>query len=227
MFGGVEVANRICVWFDSLLRCSCSCCTSVDVNDLKEIITLFLLNIGFPSDEKSVLFRYVVKTWNVSCEWVTKSESSLGHSKTPHEAARGQRREESPMAPKRKPARAAAAVERDPDGIFRGVSAFFIPHGVQSRRLEVRDLSQAPPVHPRRRREFVLCAIVLKHLGSAQVWKQRLVQMGGHVQQKIDKGAPTVNHVLAMDAKALLRDSNAAWLHRFRGVTAAHLLPSN
>jgi DNA polymerase lambda len=151
----------------------------------------------------------------------------IGTLQNPARSDEGTRREESPMAPKRKPARAAAAVERDPDGIFRGVSAFFIPHGVQSRRLEVRDLSQAPPVHPRRRREFVLCAIVLKHLGSAQVWKQRLVQMGGHVQQKIDKGAPTVNHVLAMDAKALLRDSNAAWLHRFRGVTAAHLLPSN
>jgi hypothetical protein len=72
MFGGVEVANRICVWFDSLLRCSCSCCTSVDVNDLKEIITLFLLNIGFvaavPSDEKSVFFRYVVEVWNGNCD---------------------------------------------------------------------------------------------------------------------------------------------------------------
>ena len=37
------------------------------------------------------------------------------------------------MAPKRKPAPPAS----DPDGIFRGVSAFFVPHGVQSRRLEV------------------------------------------------------------------------------------------
>ncbi|TVU11889.1 hypothetical protein EJB05_45499 [Eragrostis curvula] len=90
------------------------------------------------------------------------------------------------MAPKRKPARAAAAAaERDPDGIFRGVSAFFIPHNVQSRRLEV--------------------------------WKQRLVQMGGRVQDKIGKGSPAVNHVLATDAKALLRELDAAWLHRFRG----------
>ncbi|KAK3132057.1 hypothetical protein QOZ80_6AG0515170 [Eleusine coracana subsp. coracana] len=89
------------------------------------------------------------------------------------------------MAPKRKPARAAAEAERDPDGIFRGVSAFPVPHGVQSRRLEV--------------------------------WKQRLVQMGGRVQEKVGKGAPAVNHVLAMDAKALLREVDAAWLHRFRG----------
>ncbi|XP_062228572.1 DNA polymerase lambda [Phragmites australis] len=87
------------------------------------------------------------------------------------------------MAPKRKPARAAA--ERDPDGMFRGVSAFVVPHSVQTRRLEV--------------------------------WKQRLVQMGGRVQEKLSKGAPAVTHVLAMDAKALLRELDAAWLHRFRG----------
>lgn len=85
------------------------------------------------------------------------------------------------MAPKRKPA--------DPDGIFRGVSAFFVPHGVQSRRLEV--------------------------------WKQKLVQMGGRVQEhKAGKGA-TFNHVLAADAKALLRELDAAWLHRFRGSTVS------
>ncbi|CAN6164450.1 unnamed protein product [Urochloa humidicola] len=93
------------------------------------------------------------------------------------------------MAPKRKPARGAAAAEeeRDPDGMFRGVSAFIVPHGVQPRRLEV--------------------------------WKQRLVQMGGRVVEKLDKGgaAAGVNHVLAMDAKALLRELDAAWLHRFRG----------
>lgn len=61
-----------------------------------------------------------------------------------------------------------------------------------------------------------------------QVWKQRLVQMGGRVVEKLDKGsaAAGVNHVLAMDAKALLRELDAAWLHRFRGVTAARpLLP--
>ncbi|KAG2605251.1 hypothetical protein PVAP13_4NG097900 [Panicum virgatum] len=90
------------------------------------------------------------------------------------------------MAPKRKPARGAAE-ERDPDGMFRGVSAFIVPRGVQARRLEV--------------------------------WKQRLVQMGGRVVEKLDKGgaAAGVNHVLAMDAKALLRELDAAWLHRFRG----------
>ena len=56
-----------------------------------------------------------------------------------------------------------------------------------------------------------------------QVWKQRLVQMGGRVVEKLDKGgaAAGVNHVLAMDAKALLRELDAAWLHRFRGVNAA------
>ncbi|KAL6861744.1 hypothetical protein ACP4OV_017444 [Aristida adscensionis] len=92
------------------------------------------------------------------------------------------------MAPKRKPPRAAAAAERDPDGIFRGVSAFLVPHAVQPRRLEV--------------------------------WKQRLEQMGGRVVKEKPakgKGGPPVNHVLAMDAKALLRELDAAWLHRFRG----------
>jgi hypothetical protein len=46
--------------------------------------------------------------------------------------------------------------------------------------------------------------------------------MGGRVVEKLDKGsaAAGVNHVLAMDAKALLRVLDAAWLHRFRGVTA-------
>ncbi|XP_062232857.1 DNA polymerase lambda-like [Phragmites australis] len=86
------------------------------------------------------------------------------------------------MARKRKPARAAA---RDPDGMFRGVSAFVVSHAVQPRRLEV--------------------------------WKQRLVQMGARIVEKLAKGAPAVNHVLAMDAKALLRELDAAWLHRFRG----------
>ena len=52
------------------------------------------------------------------------------------------------------------------------------------------------------------------------MWKQKLVQMGGRVQeQKAAKGA-TFNHVLAADAKALLRELDAAWLHRFRGVFA-------
>ncbi|CAL5052106.1 unnamed protein product [Urochloa decumbens] len=71
--------------------------------------------------------------------------------------------------------------------MFRGVSAFIVPHGVQPRRLEV--------------------------------WKQRLVQMGGRVVEKLGKGGPAagVNHVLAMEAKALLRELDAAWLHRFRG----------
>jgi hypothetical protein len=119
------------------------------------------------------------------------------------------------MAPKRKP---AVAAERDPDGIFRGVSAFIVPHGVQARRLEValfspNPLSLAPPV-------------VIVSLGiwgwSMQVWKQRLVQMGGRVVEKPTKGELAgVNHVLAMDAKALLRELDAAWLHRFRGVIAA------
>nr|BAD18976.1 DNA polymerase lambda [Oryza sativa Japonica Group] len=94
------------------------------------------------------------------------------------------------MAPKRKPparAAAAAAAKLDPDGMFRGVSAFVVPHAVQSRRLEV--------------------------------WKQRLAQMGGRVQEKLAAkgGGGAVTHVLAADAKALLRELDAAWLHRFRG----------
>ncbi|KAL5199493.1 hypothetical protein ABZP36_020696 [Zizania latifolia] len=83
------------------------------------------------------------------------------------------------MAPKRK-----AAAEYDPNGMFRGVSAFVVSRAVQSRRLEV--------------------------------WKQRLVQMGGRVQEKLAKGA-AVTHVLAADAKVLLQELDAAWLHRFRG----------
>ncbi|XP_052160407.1 DNA polymerase lambda isoform X1 [Oryza glaberrima] len=90
------------------------------------------------------------------------------------------------MAPKRKPP-ARAAAKLDPDGMFRGVSAFVVPHAVQSRRLEV--------------------------------WKQRLAQMGGRVQEKLAAkgGGGAVTHVLAADAKALLRELDAAWLHRFRG----------
>ncbi|KAF7100467.1 hypothetical protein CFC21_101981 [Triticum aestivum] len=86
------------------------------------------------------------------------------------------------MAPKRKP----AEPPRDAEGIFRGVSAFFVPHGVQPRRLEV--------------------------------WKQKLVQMGGRLEKK-DAGAKgaRINHVLAADAKALLRELGADWLHRFTG----------
>jgi hypothetical protein len=75
---------------------------------------------------------------------------------------------------------------RDPDGIFHDVSAFFIPHGVQSHRHEVRALPHAPPVHTR----FVLCAIVLKHLGSTQVGKKKPVQMRGHVQIEDRQGPP-------------------------------------
>jgi len=59
-----------------------------------------------------------------------------------------------------------------------------------------------------------------------QVWKQRLVQMGGRVVEKPTKGELAgVNHVLAMDAKALLRELDAAWLHRFSGVIAARFPP--
>ncbi|VAI72471.1 unnamed protein product [Triticum turgidum subsp. durum] len=86
------------------------------------------------------------------------------------------------MAPKRKP----AEPPRDAEGIFRGVSAFFVPHGVQSRRLEV--------------------------------WKQKLVQMGGRLEKKdADAKGARINHVLAADAKALLRELTADWLHRFQG----------
>ena len=123
------------------------------------------------------------------------------------------------MAPKRKP---AVAAERDPDGIFRGVSAFIVPHGVQARRLEVAlfpqpTLSLAPRV-------VIVCLGIWGW--SMQVWKQRLVQMGGRVVEKPPKGElPGFNHVLAMDAKALLRELDAAWLHRFRGVIAALFPP--
>uniref|UniRef100_A0A453R7M4 DNA polymerase n=1 Tax=Aegilops tauschii subsp. strangulata TaxID=200361 RepID=A0A453R7M4_AEGTS len=83
---------------------------------------------------------------------------------------------------KRKP----AEPPRDAEGIFRGVSAFFVPHGVQSRRLEV--------------------------------WKQKLVQMGGRLEKKdADAKGARINHVLAADAKALLRELGADWLHRFPG----------
>ncbi|KAF7107771.1 hypothetical protein CFC21_108352 [Triticum aestivum] len=91
-------------------------------------------------------------------------------------------RREGAMAPKRKP----AEPPRDAEGIFRGVSAFFVPHGVQSRRLEV--------------------------------WKQKLVQMGGRLEKKdADAKGARINHVLAADAKALLRELGADWLHRFPG----------
>lgn len=101
------------------------------------------------------------------------------------------------MAPRRKPAKASTSPERrrakepasDPDGIFRGVSAYFVPHGVQPRRLEV--------------------------------WKQKLVQMGGRVERKKTAEGARINfnHVLAADAKALLRELDAAWLHRYHGST--------
>lgn len=49
--------------------------------------------------------------------------------------------------------------------------------------------------------------------------------MGGRVVEKPTKGdLAGVNHVLAMDAKALLRELDADWLHRFRGVSAARFL---
>lgn len=103
------------------------------------------------------------------------------------------------MAPKRRPAKVSTSPERrpakkppsDPDGIFRGVSAYFVPHGVQPRRLEV--------------------------------WKQKLVQMGGRVERKktAEGGRINFNHVLAADAKALLRELDAAWLHRYHGSTVS------
>jgi hypothetical protein len=60
------------------------------------------------------------------------------------------------MAPKRKP---AAAAKSDPDGIFRGVSAFIVPHGVQARRLVVALFPHPPLVGASSR----YCA--LRHLG--------------------------------------------------------------
>lgn len=123
------------------------------------------------------------------------------------------------MAPKRKPpARAAAAAKSDPDGMFRGVSAFVVPHAVQSRRLEV----AAPPSNPSQPPPTLSPVLRVSWLSSSvQVWKQRLAQMGGRVvQEKLAAkgGGGAVTHVLAADAKALLRELDAAWLHRFRGV---------
>lgn len=122
------------------------------------------------------------------------------------------------MAPKRKP---AAAAERDPYGIFRGVSAFIVPHGVQTRRLEVALLLPTHSLVGASSR-VVVCLGIWGWSWSMQVWKQRLVQMGGRVVEKPAKGELAgVNHVLAMDTKALLRELDAAWLHRFRGVITA------
>lgn len=55
------------------------------------------------------------------------------------------------------------------------------------------------------------------------MWKQKLVQMGGRLEKKdADAKGARINHVLAADAKALLRELGADWLHRFPGVMSSY-----
>ena len=120
-------------------------------------------------------------------------------------------RREGAVAPKREP----AEPPRDAEGIFRGVPGSFVPHGVQSRRLEG---AASPPFRPRP----ICLPFVLRAFGL-QVWKQKLVQMGGRLEKKdADAKGARINHVLAADAKALLRELGADWLHRFPGVMASY-----
>jgi hypothetical protein len=121
------------------------------VNDIVQTITVFAYYLIFcspcqsilkvPCDKILAIIRKkskAVTVFTILWERLRKAESSYYHRLNPQESRKGTRREGFPMAPKRKPARgAAAAEERDPDGMFRGVSAFIVPHGVQPRRLEV------------------------------------------------------------------------------------------
>nr|XP_025654396.1 DNA polymerase lambda isoform X2 [Arachis hypogaea] len=87
------------------------------------------------------------------------------------------------MAPKTKPKKKRSpSSESEPDGMFSGMVVFFVPKGVQPRRL--------------------------------QVWKQRLVQMGGVIEERLSR---RVTHVFAMDSHTLLKELDKERLSRFKG----------
>nr|XP_025699364.1 DNA polymerase lambda isoform X2 [Arachis hypogaea] len=87
------------------------------------------------------------------------------------------------MAPKTKPKKKRSpSSESEPDGMFSGMVVFFVPKGVQPRRL--------------------------------QIWKQRLVQMGGVIEERLSR---RVTHVFAMDSHTLLKELDKERLSRFKG----------
>lgn len=50
---------------------------------------------------------------------------------------------------------------------------------------------------------------------ALKIWRQKLVQMGASVEEKLSK---KVTHVLAMDLEALLQQVSKQHLARFKGV---------
>ncbi|MED6217234.1 hypothetical protein PIB30_015796 [Stylosanthes scabra] len=87
------------------------------------------------------------------------------------------------MAPKTKSRKKGSpSPESEPNGMFSGMVVFFVPKGVQPRRL--------------------------------QIWKQRLVQMGAVIEERLSK---RVSHVFAMDSHTLLKELGKERLSRFKG----------
>ncbi|XP_073221620.1 DNA polymerase lambda isoform X4 [Cicer arietinum] len=83
------------------------------------------------------------------------------------------------MAAKAKP---TTKEQSHPEGMFEGMVVFFVPKGVQPRRL--------------------------------QIWKQRMVQMGAVIEERLSK---RVTHVLAVDSHTVLQEFDTYRLSRFKG----------
>lgn len=113
--------------------------------------------------------------------------------------------EQSKMAPKKKP-------NSDPHGMFSAMIVFLVPKGVQARRLQVQCNLHNPLFYFHIKHSF--SSFFTFHL--CQIWKERLVQMGAVIEERLSK---RVTHVFAMDSNALLRQLDRERLSRFNGVS--------
>lgn len=124
------------------------------------------------------------------------------------------------MAPKAK----AKKEQCDPHGMFAGMVVFFVPKGVQPRRLQVQTqtlfILKTPPFFfaTSTHLQFQSLYLFLKFLSFfllCKIWKQRLVKMGGVIEDRLSKW---VTHVFALDSHSLLHQLDTHRLSRFKGV---------
>lgn len=57
--------------------------------------------------------------------------------------------------------------------------------------------------------------------GTLKIWKQKLVQMGAEIEERLSK---RVTHVFAMNSEALLKQVGTERLARFKGVSLSFCL---
>lgn len=112
----------------------------------------------------------------------------------------------------------------DPHGMFAGLVVFFVENGVQARRLQVSFSPSCNFVTSPTCLKFLLymnLILLFVFLGTLKIWKQKLVQMGAEIEERLSK---RVTNVFAMNSEALLKRVGTERLARFKGVSLSFCL---